>query len=114
MKRPGRLPTMAALIGEGPSASEAVLRDREAPRVIPEATHVVWTDFSVYEVDKVLGLIRRAGGLYAATPRVGADWRPYCGIKFSVGSKGLIIWEIEPGITHATETSHVIGIEAVP
>lgn len=113
MRRPGRLPTMVKLIGEGPSASEMVLRDREAPRVIPAATHVIWTDFSVYEVDKTLGLIRRAGGLHAATPRVGADWRAYCGIKFTVGSKGLIIWTIDPGVTRATQTSIVVGIEEV-
>lgn len=113
MKKPGRLPRLRRLVGEGPSASEVILGDREAPRILPKVTHLIWTVFSVYEVDVELGQLRRVGGVAPPTERVGVGWKPYLAIRFSVGRRGVIVWEFRSDVTRATETSIVEGIEVV-
>lgn len=113
MKRPGRLPKIRRLVGEGPSASEVILDDREAPRGIPRATHLIWTAFSVYEVDTVLGQIRRVGGVAPPTERVGVGWKQFLLVRFSSGKRGVIVWEVRADITRATETSVVEAIEVL-
>jgi hypothetical protein len=68
---------------------------------------------SVYEVDRTLGEVRRLGGVYSPTERVGLGWKPYMSIKVVVGRPALICWVTQDGITRATETSVVQAIESL-
>ena len=115
MKRARQLPKLQRLHGNGSSASEIVLQGRDAPKVlqVPTATHVVWTMNSFYEIDLTLGKIRRVGGIYSPTERVGLGWKPYMSFEAVVGCPALICWATQDGIIRATETSVVQAIETI-
>jgi hypothetical protein len=85
---------------------------------------IVWTERSRYEIDLEGKRIRRLTGLFAPTPRQGADghWRGYQVLvpePPAVGEPMMILWAIEIAdedadwypVARTTMTSDVVSVE---
>ena len=73
---------------------------------------LIWTQFSVYEVDEVEMRVRRVLGDKPPTGRTGTGWRPYRQIQVEVGLPAVILWAITAeGVLQTTVTSRVVAVE---
>ena len=73
---------------------------------------LIWTQFSVYEVDEVKMRVRRVLGDKPPTARTGTDWRPYHQIQVEIGLPAVILWAITAeGVLQTTVTSKVVAME---
>ena len=76
------------------------------------ATMLIWTQFSIYEVDEAAKMVRRIQGAKPPTDRVGTGWRPYSNIQAAVGTPAVILWDInKEGVWQMTAISNIVAIQ---
>jgi hypothetical protein len=90
-------------------------RERAFDMTTDSSVLMLWTESSVYEVNRQTKLIRRTMGMQPPTDRVGVGWKPFHTIHVEVGSPAEILWQITPGgVMTMTITSNIVAIESLP